>query len=221
MKRALGLILLSTTMLVVFVWQLPASVIAGFIPLEANRFLQVHRISGTIWRGNALFASVGIAPTLSLSWRCQPIVAPLGVSCTLSDSVTGAFKVGFFSSTLSAEKLAATLPVQLNVANGAAMAVSPRVTLNVESLTLSATTMAITGSVRAEAARYAFGQSPVSLGEVSADCKPDASNVASTCSIGNRGGSARLDGQISLSARKLGGSIELVAPGTPAQRITF
>ena len=221
MKRALSFLLLIATTLAVFVWQLPASLIAGLIPLEANRFLQVHRITGTIWRGNALFAALGVAPTLSLSWQCQPIIAPLGASCTLSDGVTGTVKVGFFSSTLGAERLAATLPVQLNVANSAAMATSPRVTLNVESITLSATTMVVTGSVRANAARYAFGQSPVALGEVTADCKPDASAIASTCSISNRGGTARLDGQISLSARKVGGSVELIAPGTPAQRATF
>ena len=214
-------LLLLTTALAVFVWQLPASIIVRFLPPEVNRFLQVHRITGTIWHGNALFTAVGVAPTLSLSWQCHPSITPFGGSCTLSDSVTGVAKVSFFSSTLRAEKLTAALPVQFSVANDVAMASSPRVTLNLESVTLSATTMFVTGSVRADAARYAFGQSPIALGEVTADCKPDASAAASTCSISNRGGTARLDGQVSLSAGKVGGSVELTAPGTPAQRVTF
>ena len=221
MKRLLAFALLTATALTVFAWQLPASVVAALLPVEANRFLQIHRITGTIWRGNALVTTVGVAPSLSLSWQCQPTIAPLGASCTLSDSVTGIVKVGLFSSALSAEKLAATLPVQVNVANGAAMAGSPRVTLIVESATFSSTTMTVTGSARADAARYALGQSPIALGEVTADCKPDTSTVAATCAISNRGGAAKLDGQLSLFARKIGGTIELIAPGTPAQRMTF
>ena len=221
MKRLLIFAGLTTTALIVFVWQLPASVIAGFIPSEANRVLQVHRITGTLWQGRSLFTTGGVAPTLSLSWRCQPTFSPLGASCTLSDSVTGIVQVGLLSSTLSAEKLAATLPVQVNIANGAATAGSPRVTLNVQTLMLSASMMSVTGSVRADAAQYAFGQSPIALGEITADCKPDSSSDTSTCSISNRGGTAKLDGQLSLSARKIGGSVELIAPGTPAQRVTF
>ena len=72
MKRLLIFVGLITTALIVFVWQLPASVIAGFIPPEANRVLQVHQITGTLWQGRSLFTTVGVAPTLSLSWRCQP-----------------------------------------------------------------------------------------------------------------------------------------------------
>ena len=221
MKRVLIFLLLLAMALTVFAWQLPASIVAGFLPTEANRFLQVHRITGTIWRGNVLFTTVGVSPTLSLSWQCQPSIAPLGASCALSDSATGIVKVSLFSSTLSAEKLTAALPVQVSVSNGALMAASPRVTLNVESVTLSATTMVVTGSVRAESARYAVGQSPIALGEVTADCKPDAAAITSTCSISNRGGTAKLDGQLSLSARKVSGSVELVTPGAAAQRVTF
>ena len=221
MRRVLIFLLLLATALGVFVWQLPASVIARFLPLEADRFLKVHQITGTVWRGNALFTTVGVAPTLALSWQCQPSIAPLGANCLISDSVTGAVKIGLLSGALHAEKLATSLPVQLSVANGAATAASPRLALSVESLTLSNETLIVTGSARADGARYAVGQSPMALGEVTAECRPDASGVNSTCSISNRGGMAKLDGQISLSVRKVSGSVELVAPGVPVQRVTF
>lgn len=220
MKRLLIFLLLLAITLGVFVWQLPASIVAGFLPAEVSRFVQLHRITGTLWRGNALFSTMGVSPTLSVAWQCQPAIMPLGASCALSESVTGVAQVNLASGALTAEKLSAVVPVQMG--GGAAfMAESPRVALDIASLTMSATTLAISGSVRAESARYAFGQTPVALGEVTADCKPDAASAASRCSISNRGGNARLDGQLTLTPRSASGTLELTQPGAPAQRITF
>lgn len=223
MKRVLIFFLLLTVALGVFVWQLPASIVAGFLPKSATRFVQLHRITGTLWRGNALFSTVGISPTLSVAWHCQPSFMPLGASCALSESVTGTAQVNLLSSTLTAEKITAVLPVQ--VGGGAAfMAESPRVALDIASLTINATMLAIQGSVRAESARYAVGQIPVALGEVTADCKPDAASarsIASRCSISNRGGNARLDGQITLTPRSTSGTLDLTPSGATAQRVTF
>ncbi len=220
MKRLLTFLLLFVVAMGVFVWQLPASIIAGFVPTEASRFVQLHRITGTLWRGNALFSAMGVSPTLSVAWQCQPSIMPLGASCALSESVTGVAQVNLLSRTLTMEKITAVLPVQ--VGGGAAfMAESPRVTLEIASLTMSATTLAIQGSARAESARYAFGQSPVTLGEVTADCKPDAASASSRCMISNRGGNARLDGQLSLTGRGASGTLELTPSGAAAQRITF
>lgn len=223
MKRIVIFILLLAVALGVFVWQLPASIIAGFLPTEANRFVQLHRITGTLWRGNALFSTMGVSPTLSVAWQCLPSIMPLGASCALSESVTGVAQVNLLSTTLTAEKITAVVPLQ--VGGGAAfMAESPRVALDIASLTMNATTLAIQGSVRAESARYAFGQTPVALGEVTADCKPDAASIpskASRCSISNRGGNARLDGQLTLTPKSASGTLELTPSGAPAQRITF
>ena len=72
MRRLLIFFLLLTVALSVFVWQLPASIIAGFLPSESSRFVQLHRITGTLWRGNALFSTTGVSPTLSVAWQCQP-----------------------------------------------------------------------------------------------------------------------------------------------------
>ena len=221
MKRLLMFVLLLVIASGVFVWQLPASIIAGFLPLEASRFVQLHRITGTLWRGSALFSSIGVSPTLSVAWQCQPSFSPLGASCALSESLTGVAQLNLLSSTLTAEKLTAVLPVQVSGGGVAFMAESPRVALDIVSLTVSATTLAIQGSVRAESARYGFGQSPVALGEVTADCKPDAGAATSRCSISNRGGSARLDGQLALTPRGSNGTLELTQPGAPAQRVTF
>ncbi len=220
MKRLLIFFLLLAVASSVFVWQLPASIVAGFLPIEATRFVQLHRITGTLWRGNALFSAMGVSPTLSLAWRCQPSILPLGARCTLSESVTGVAQVNFLSGELTADKLTAVLPVQ--VGGGAAfMAESPRVALDISSLSINATSLAISGSVRAESVRYAFGQAPIALGEVTADCKPDVAAAMSRCSISNRGGNARLDGQLTLTPRKAGGTLELTPSGAPAQRITF
>ena len=220
MRRLLIFFLLLTVALSVFVWQLPASIIAGFLPNETSRFVQLHRITGTLWRGNALFSTTGVSPTLSVAWRCQPSIMPLGASCALSESVTGVAQFDLIATTLTAGKITAVLPVQ--VGGGAAfMAESPRVALDIASLTMNAATLTIQGSVRAESARYAFGQAPVALGEVTADCKPDAASASSRCSISNRGGNARLDGQITLTPRGASGMLELTPSGATAQRITF
>ncbi len=220
MKRVLIFLLLLAVALSVFVWQLAASVVAGFLPTEASRFVQLHRITGTLWRGNALFSTMGVSPTLSVAWQCQPSVTPLGASCTLSESATGAAQINLVSGTLTAEKLSIVVPVQ--VGGGAAfMAESPRVALNIASLAMNTATLAISGSVRAESARYAFGQTPAALGEVTLDCKPDSASATSRCSISNRGGNARLDGQLTLTARNASGTVELTPSGAPAQRITF
>ena len=82
MRRVLTFILLLVVALGVFVWQLPASIVAGFLPTEATRFVQMHRITGTLWRGNALFSIIGVSPTLSIAWQCQPSIIPLGASCS-------------------------------------------------------------------------------------------------------------------------------------------
>ena len=220
MKRLLVFILLIAVALSVFVWQLTASIIAGFLPTNASRFVQVHRLTGTFWRGSALFSTIGVSPTLSVAWQCQPSIMSLGASCALSESVSGVVQINLLSSTLTAEKINAVLPV--HVGGGAAfMAESPRVSLDVASLTMTATTLAIRGSVRAESARYAFGQAPLGLGEVTADCKPDATAASTRCSISNRGGNARLDGQLSLTPRGASGTLELTPSGAPAQRVTF
>ena len=220
MRRLLIFFLLLTVALSVFVWQLPASIIAGFLPSETSRFVQLHRITGTLWRGNALFSTTGVSPTLSVAWQCQPSVMPLGASCALSESVTGVAQFDLIATTLTAGKITAVLPVQMG--GGAAfMAESPRVALDIASLTMNAATLTIQGSVRAESARYAVGQAPVALGEVTADCKPDAASASSRCSISNRGGNARLDGQITLTPRGASGMLELTPSGGTAQRITF
>ena len=220
MKRLLIFLLLLAIALGVFVWQLPASIVAGFLPADAGRFVQLHRITGTLWRGNALFSTMGVSPTLSVAWQCLPSVMPLGASCTLSESVTGLAQVNLLSGALTAEKVTAVVPVQMG--GGAAfMAESPRVALDIASLAMSATTLAISGSVRAESARYAFGQTPIALGEVTLDCKPDATSATSRCTISNRGGNARLDGQLTLTPRNASGTLELTSSGAPAQRVTF
>jgi hypothetical protein len=220
MKRLLIFTLLLAIALGVFVWQVPASIFAGFLPKEATRFVQLHRITGTLWRGNALFSTMGVSPTLSVAWQCLPSIMPLGAGCAFSETVNGAAQVNLLSGSLTGAKLTAVIPVQIG--GGAAfMAESPRVAVDVASLAMTATTLAISGSVRAESARYAFGQTPVALGEVTLDCKPDSATATSRCSVSNRGGNARLDGQLTLTPRTASGTLELTPSGAPAQRITF
>ncbi len=220
MKRLLTFVLLLAIASGVFVWQLPASIVAGFFPKEATRFVQLHRITGTLWRGQALFSTIGVPPTLSVAWLCQPTLIPLGARCTLSESMNGLAQLDLFSGKLSAEKLTAAVPLQLGGV-AALTAESPRVSLDVASLAASATALSIQGSVRAESARYALGQAPVALGEVTVDCKPDTASATTRCSVSNRGGNARLDGQLTLTLRKASGTIELTPSGAQAQRLTF
>ena len=213
-------LLLLVVALGVFVWQLPASIIAGLLPSETSRFVQLHRVTGTVWRGNALFSAIGVSPTLSLSWQCQPSISPLGVGCSIAESATGVLQLDFLSGTLTTEKVTAVLPVQLRTGS-ALMVESPRVAIDISSLTINAKSLAIQGNIRADSARYAFGQAPMALGEVTAECKPDLPSGTSRCSVSNRGGSARLDGQLTLTPRGASGTLELAPAGAAAQRVTF
>ena len=220
MKRILVALALIATALMVAIWRAPASLIAGFLPPEVSRLAQLHQATGTIWRGGALLSVTGVPPSLSLAWQCRPSVAPLGLRCELSESLSASVTVDVFANNLVAERVSASLPVQVT-ATGAATATSPNVVANFPEITASRSTLSIKGNLRASDASYRFGNSETSLGELTVECAPSADTLSSTCTVSNRGGNARLDGKLSLTSSKVSGSMDLTPANGPAQRVNF
>ncbi len=222
MKRIFVAIALLVVTLTVAIWRAPASLIAGVLPPEISRVAQLHQLTGTVWEGRALLTMTGVPPSLSLAWLCRPSLAPLGVRCVLSESLSAQVIVDVVAGKLVAERVNASLPLQLTVA-GAASATSPSVVANFSVITASRSALSIQGNLRASDASYRVGNTETSLAELTVECTPssDAANANSTCAVSNRGGNARLDGKILLERGKTSGSLELTPANGPAQRVVF
>jgi hypothetical protein len=220
MKKSLATLALTMVALAVALWRAPASLVAGFLPADAVRVVQLHDLTGTIWRGRALLSVVSVPPSLSISWLCRPSLAPLGVQCELGESVSAELALSAIASTLRAKRVALSVPLQVTVA-GATLAASPELKINVTEVTASRNTLLIKGSVRAVDASYRLGQTDVPLGEVTIDCIPALDSTTSSCTVSSRGGSARLDGKLSLSVSKASGTLELTPSNGTTQRLTF
>lgn len=222
MKRIFVALALLVVTLTVAIWRAPASAIAGVLPPEISRVAQLHQVTGTIWEGRALFSVTGVPPSLSLAWRCRPSLAPLGARCALAESLSAQVVVDVVAGKLVAERVNASLPLQLTVA-GAASATSPGVVANFSVITASRSALSIQGNLRASDASYRVGNTETSLAELTVECAPsaDGANTTSTCAVSNRGGDARLDGKILLSSGKASGSLELTPANGPAQRVAF
>lgn len=224
MKRIFIALALLVVTLVVAIWRAPASLIAGVLPPEISRVAQLHQATGTIWRGGALFSVTGVPTSLSLAWQCRPSLAPFGLRCEVSESLSARVSVDVFANKLSAERVTASLPIQVTVA-GTATATSPYVVASFSEIAASPRSLSITGNLRASDASYRFGNTETKLSELTVECapSPDAANAntTSTCAISNRGGNARLDGKLVLSSNKVSGALEFTPASGPTQRINF
>lgn len=220
MKRIFIALTLLAVALIVAIWRAPASLIAGVLPADVSRVAQLHQATGTIWRGNALFSVTGVPPSLSLAWQCRTSLAPVGLRCELSESLSASVTVDIFAKKIIAERIAASLPIQVTVA-GTATATSPTVVINFSEITASRDTLFIKGNLRAIDASYRFGNTETSLGELTVECAPSTDTTSSNCTVSNRGGNARLDGKLSLTMSKASGSLELSPANGPAQRVNF
>lgn len=224
MKRMLWALLLTAVTVTVAMWRAPASLIAGLLPPEISKVVQLHRSTGTVWRGNAWFSVTGVPPALSVSWSCRPSLAPFGVQCELSDALNAHVAIDVFANRLVAQRGSAALPVHVAVA-GAATASSPNVAASFSDVTVSRSVLSIKGSIRASDSMYRLGNVESSLGELTVECLPSADAVAgsasSTCSVSNRGGNARLDGKLLLAPNKASGTLDFTPANGSPQRVSF
>ena len=220
MKRILVALALIAVALTVAIWRAPASLIAGVLPPDMSRVVALNQVTGTIWRGSALFGVIAVPPSLSLAWQCRPSLAPIGVRCELSESLSALVAVDFFANKVIAERVSAALPIQFTIV-GAATATTPNVVANFSEVIVSRSALLLRGNLRASDVGYRFGNTETSLGEITVECAPSPDATSSTCTISNRGGNARLDGKLSLTSSKASGSLELTPANGPAQRINF
>jgi hypothetical protein len=221
MKRALFVLLLIVTVLFVFAWRLPASVLLFALPNNAQleRFVRWHDIDGTLWSGSARLTSALSPVAQRLAWRCSPSIATAAIDCKVNGAV---------EATLSAKPLAQTLLIDtlslqqtLDVRpNAAAAASAQSFSLNVKEAQLSARQIAFIGTANARDTTVNFGNVATELGEVFIDCKP-AADATTQCSLKNRASATRIDGAITLSAQRATGNIEINAPGAAAQKFSF
>lgn len=220
MKRMLVTLTLIAIALIVAIWRAPASLIAGLLPAEISRVAQLHQTSGTIWNGSALFSVIGVPPSLSVAWQCRPSLAPFGLRCEVSESLSALVTVDVFSNKLIAERVSASLPIQVTAA-GTATANAPNVVANFSEIVASRSAILIKGNLRATDASYRLGNTETFLGELTVECAPSPDITSSNCTVSNRGGNARLDGKVLLTSNKASGSLELTPANGPAQRVNF
>lgn len=224
MKRLALALLLTVVALTVSIWRAPASVLAGLLTPEITRLAQLHHTTGTIWQGTALFSVYGVPPTLSLAWHCRPSLAPVGVRCELSEAMSASVTIDVFGSKVVAQRVSAAVPVHVVVA-GATTASSHTVAATFTDVTASPTALSVKGSVRASDSTYRQGNVEWTLGELTVECTPNAGaaevGASSSCSISNRGGSARLEGKLSLGSKKASGIVDFTPATGPTQRVNF
>ena len=101
------------------------------------------------------------------------------------------------------------------------MATSSNVVASFSEILATRNSLAIKGNLRAVDASYRVGSSETSLGEVTMECAPTPDALSSSCSISNRGGTARLDGKLLLTLGKASGVLELTPANGPTQRVVF
>jgi hypothetical protein len=222
-KRIAFVLLLILIAVVAALWRLPASIIITVLPDSVSRqiapHVSVHALDGTIWKGSARFSLAAVPPSLRVEWRCVPSVAPVGLNCDLGDAATGNVHVAAFENLVTLSQIKIAQPVRLFV-NGLRAFDSDLLTINVSNVVLSNQRAAVSANAVAIAgvSRLRGNAAPLVLGEVSLDCAPVDNSETSRCTLRNRAGEQRIDGQIELRPNRVSGS---VSTGTPAQTFTF
>ncbi|MBL8310844.1 MAG: hypothetical protein JNL19_10520 [Burkholderiales bacterium] len=223
MKRIVIWIGLAAVACLVCLWRLPASVMLAALPAKAAAQVQVHRISGTVWQGELLASVTGVAPALPLAWACRPSLSPVGIACRITGGLSGELSFGLLDSTLLAQGVQASVPIQAGVPGGRVTAAPLQV--QIKSVQASTTTVELNGSARAVDVVLRLGAAATPLGEVTLDCTPDAAAGGpasrTRCTVGNRGGAARLDGQLTLTTSGASGAVDFTPAGGPRQSIRF
>lgn len=222
MKRLLIVTTLVLIALAVFLWRLPVAAVLAVLPAESSRVLQLHRLDGTVWQGSALLSVAVVPPALPVAWSCRPQLAPVGVYCDLSGAISGVLRVDGLAREIAVGPVSGSVPVRVDAA-GVTLAQAPRVSVDITRATATGTRLSLRGSLRAHEATYQLGPSALPLGEINLDCAPgvEADAAASTCTLSNRGGGARLDGRLQLAPGGAHGSVELTPPGGATQRFAF
>lgn len=220
MKKIVAAIVLLLIALGVFLWQLPATFVVAMLPAQTAKFMQLHRVSGTVWQGRALFSVIGVAPAIPLAWACRPSLSMLGVRCDVRDGVDGTVTLDALGGALQLDHLTALVPVQYAMSASVGASASGGVA-DIKSARLSPQAVTINGALRATEASYRAGGADIPLGDVSADCAPAPDARSTACKLTNRGGSGRLDGSITLTPSSVSGNLELTPAAGPTQRLVF
>jgi hypothetical protein len=222
-KRVAFVLLLILIAVAVALWRLPASIIITVLPDSVSRkiapHVSMHALDGTVWNGSARFSLAAVPPTLRVEWRCVPGVAPVGINCDLGDAATGNVRVAAFENSVTLSQIKIAQPVRIS-ANGLRAFDSDLLSINITNAMISNQRATITANAVAIASvsRLRGNAAPLVLGEVSLDCAPVDNSETSRCTLRNRAGEQRIDGQIELRPNRVSGS---VSTGTPAQTFTF
>jgi hypothetical protein len=224
MRKVLFLLFALLIALAVLLWRLPASSALLFVPAQANapwsKFLSLHEVSGTLWRGSVRFSVSAVPVAQQLQWQCAPALATFAIDCGLSGAVNGRVVLRPLARGVQAERLSSEVALQF-AANPSVAAASERVAVTIARLDADDARVSLDGSLVARDTNYRIGDKTFDLGEVFIDCKPVADKAESTCAIKNRASITRLDGTISLNPRRASGTIEISEPGTNPQKVSF
>jgi Type II secretion system (T2SS), protein N len=213
---ALGVIIALT----VTITKLPASIIAGFIPANVQRWVSVHDIDGTLWNGGAKFSlPIAMPAAQSIEWRCAPSLFNAAVACELSGAVSGRVSVRPFARALELESFAMVQSISASPNSAVTVSAAP-LSLTLTRGNVNANTIGLDGSALAKQALWRSAAQTLEFGEVSLDCK--SNDTGSTeCSVKNRAAPTTLDGKITLTPQRASGYIEYGVGGATKQRLNF
>lgn len=209
--------LVLVTVLIVLVWQFPASLLLARLPEAARAHLRIERATGTLWRGEALFASPWLAANQRLAWRCAPEWR-LRLSCTLEGALEGRFTLEP-SGRVSGEGLRALVPVQVRL-HGTPRASADRVEVSVERLAFDRRRLHLNGSLVVQGLMLALAPDRAQgISEVTADCRPEGE--ATRCAVQSRGEPAPVSGIVEMNPSRVRGQLQLNLPGQPSQTLAW
>jgi hypothetical protein len=224
LRKAAFVLLALLIALAVLLWRLPVSSALLVIPSPSNapwsKFLSLHEVNGTLWRGSARFSVSAVPVAQLLQWRCAPSVASFAIDCDLGGALSGRIVLRPLARGVQAERLSSDIALQF-AANPSVVAASERVALTIARLDANDSRVSLEGGIVARDTSYRIGDKTFDLGEVFIDCKPVTDKAESACAIKNRASATRLDGVLTLSARRASGSIEINEHGMNPQKMSF
>jgi hypothetical protein len=200
---------------------LPASVATAFIPATASRWVSVHSIEGTLWRGGATLSMPNIIPAIApIQWRCAPRSISFTIACDFSGAIAGRAFVNPVTQSAALENVSTQQTVRATP-NSAVSLIAESLDIAIAQGEFASSKTSLNGAALAKRTLWKSGNTTLDLGEVSLDCKPSTVDTAiSECTLRNRAAQVSLDGKISLTPAKASGYVEY-GEGAAKQRISF
>ena len=214
----LALILLLLAALAIFA---PASLLDARLDAATQGHVRLADAAGTVWKGRGLVTNAQHAWSLPVSWEVDPLALVRGDRAIRLQAPSGGDlprgDIAWRNATLTLDGVAFALPAAaLNgtMAPGETMAVGGTLALDAPHLRWDGQEGDGTATLRWSGARVAGNAATLALGDVTVNFAPRDGRIQGR--IENRGGDARIDGELTLGSEGITASATLAPlPSTP------